>query len=638
MDRSKAYEILKSLNEKEYVTARDISESCEISIKTIRNRITDINKMLVYQKVGCIESRPHYGYKLRVHNNVKFKEFLENFTEAKQAVPENPQERAFGVLSILLNQRDCIVMETIAARLYISRTSISNTMREIEGMLEEYNLTLVRKSHNGIMIAGKEQDKRSLMNSLIEKDVYFYESQNPITIKVIQDMLKKIIQRNTEITIYSAAFDKLVVSVFVFTQRILSGFYIDTDYDREEVDHIDDNTLVVTDQILKALEAMGITIAEEKYSAEFSFLAILFQSQQTMITKNQFSGTMIIPVHIQEKVSTMLEGIYKEFGVDLRSNLELRMSLYTHLIPFDIRMKYNIPITNPQKLDIKEKYPLSYAMASYAFAAIQDQYAKLITEDEITYITPFIELFTGEEEKFKHKKRILIICSAGRASSQLLAFKFMREFEPFISSIEMRNMHNFTQENLDSYDFIFSTIPIDVKGKHIYYINPYLTKNDLYKVKDILIHNDYDSSLLEFYKKELFFNCVEGKTRQEVIHNICCRMQKHYDKPIGMLEEKILERENLYPTDYGNFIAFPHPMEACTEETFISVSVLKDAVKWSEKRVRIVFVISYGKGYVEEEKIKNLNTLTFRLFSNREAVKRILENPVYETVIEQLIG
>lgn len=638
MDRSKAYEILKSLNEKEYVTARDISESCEISIKTIRNRITDINKMLVYQKVGCIESRPHYGYKLCVHNNVKFKEFLENFTEAKQAVPENPQERAFGVLSILLNQRDCIVMETIAARLYISRTSISNTMREIEGMLEEYNLTLVRKSHNGIMIAGKEQDKRSLMNSLIEKDVYFYESQNPITIKVIQDMLKKIIQRNTEITIYSAAFDKLVVSVFVFTQRILSGFYIDTDYDREEVDHIDDNTLVVTDQILKALEAMGITIAEEKYSAEFSFLAILFQSQQTMITKNQFSGTMIIPVHIQEKVSTMLEGIYKEFGVDLRSNLELRMSLYTHLIPFDIRMKYNIPITNPQKLDIKEKYPLSYAMASYAFAAIQDQYAKLITEDEIAYITPFIELFTGEEEKFKHKKRILIICSAGRASSQLLAFKFMREFEPFISSIEMRNMHNFTQENLDSYDFIFSTIPIDVKGKHIYYINPYLTKNDLYKVKDILIHNDYDSSLLEFYKKELFFNCVEGKTRQEVIHNICCRMQKHYDKPIGMLEEKILERENLYPTDYGNFIAFPHPMEACTEETFISVSVLKDAVKWSEKRVRIVFVISYGKGYVEEEKIKNLNTLTFRLFSNREVVKRILENPVYETVIEQLIG
>ena len=54
--------------------------------------------------------------------------------------------------------------------------------------------------------------------------------------------------------------------------------------------------------------------------------------------------------------------------------------------------------------------------------------------------------------------------------------------------------------------------------------------------------------------------------------------------------------------------------------------------------MRIVFVISYGKGYVEEEKIKNLNTRTFRLFSNREAVKRILENPVYETVIEQLIG
>ena len=58
MDRSKAYEILKSLNEKEYVTARDISESCEISIKTIRNRITDINKMLVYQKVEmCIRDR-----------------------------------------------------------------------------------------------------------------------------------------------------------------------------------------------------------------------------------------------------------------------------------------------------------------------------------------------------------------------------------------------------------------------------------------------------------------------------------------------------------------------------------------------------------------------------------------------------
>ena len=93
-------------------------------------------------------------------------------------------------------------METIAARLYISRTSISNTMREIEGMLEEYNLTLVRKSHNGIMIAGKEQDKRSLMNSLIEKDVYFYESQNPITIKAVSYTHLDVYKRQVIFSVY----------------------------------------------------------------------------------------------------------------------------------------------------------------------------------------------------------------------------------------------------------------------------------------------------------------------------------------------------------------------------------------------------------------------------------------------------
>lgn len=636
MNRNEVYELLNILGKREYVTAKTMAEISDISVKTIRNRILEISEILESQAIGQIESRPHYGYMLIVHDQRKYQEFLESLLDLKQDVPNDPKERVYAVLSILLYQKHGVLIESIANKLYISRSSISNTLKDAEEILHTYHLSLQRKSHRGMVIDGEEKDKRKLIDVLVEKGSFYYEKDNRITLKMVQEKLTRIIQRNSSIVIYSAAFHKLTISIYVFAQRILANFYINEIYDAEAMNHLDDNILVITDQMVKSLEKLGIRLPKEAYTAEFFYLAILFQSQQTMIYKHQCSGTMIIPVHIQQKVNIMLKEVYNEFGIDLRNNLELRMLLYTHLIPFDIRMKYDIPVSNPQKDEIKEKYPLSFAVASYAYATIQHQYAKPISEDEIAYITPFIELFTDVKECSENKKSILIICSAGRASSQLLAFTIMKEFKSLISKIELKDMYSFTQEDLESFDFIFSTIPIQYPGIQIYCINPYLTKSDLHRVKDILTKTDNDSSFVEFYKENLFFTNVEGKTRNEVVHNICQLIARNYDKPLGNLEEKIIERESIYPTDYGNLIAFPHPMEACTEDTFIAVSVLKEPIKWNKKKVQLVFVISFGMNYIENEKIKNLNTCTFRLFSNKEAIQAILANPTYAELIDQL--
>ena len=118
-----------------------------------------------------------------------------------------------------------------------------------------------------------------------------------------------------------------------------------------------------------------------------------------------------------------------------------------------------------------------------------------------------------------------------------------------------------------------------------------------------------------------------------MIQNICRKIREQRVLPDDF-EEAVLKRETLAQTDFGNFVAMPHPYRIITEETFVYVAVLKKEIIWSSYPVRVVFLMS-----VSAEEDKNLSKfyeVTTSLFLQKEMLERIAEERSFDVMMQML--
>ena len=85
----------------------------------------------------------------------------------------------------------------------------------------------------------------------------------------------------------------------------------------------------------------------------------------------------------------------------VRGNRELRRALLRHMIPFAIRMRYQIGQHNLMLSEIKEHYIFAYTIASQAAGILREYFKAEISDDEIGELA---EIFgtagSGETEVF----------------------------------------------------------------------------------------------------------------------------------------------------------------------------------------------------------------------------------------------
>ena len=104
---------------------------------------------------------------------------------------------------------------------------------------------------------------------------------------------------------------------------------------------------------------------------------------------------------------------------------------------------------------------LAYSMAQLAATILSKHYKKEMPEDEVACIAMYFAMALDEQKMLKKRRnRILLVCISGKASSRLLKYRFQREFEEYIESLQICGMHELEQVDLREIDFIFTTVPI----------------------------------------------------------------------------------------------------------------------------------------------------------------------------------
>lgn len=152
-------QLLKELEGQEYRTAVSLGRSMNLSEKTVRNLIKEINAV-IREHGAEIDSKQKYGYKLSVFDAGEWVDFLSRNRRQEAAVPLNADERTEFLLYRLLTDPSYVKLGDLADQMYVSTQTLSAVIKRVESILNYYNIQIIRKPYYGICAQGAEFDKR----------------------------------------------------------------------------------------------------------------------------------------------------------------------------------------------------------------------------------------------------------------------------------------------------------------------------------------------------------------------------------------------------------------------------------------------------------------------------------------------
>lgn len=633
-------DVVKRIPRKGGIKLSELADGLAVSERTVRRHINQANQSMI--GIASIAFNQDYGYCISVTDEAAFRSFL------RGTVRSECLSRGYRVtllLSNLLSRTDWVTIDCLAEQLCVSRRTASSDLREVEGCLEKYDLTLVSKPYHGIRVEGTEVAKRlCLANTVFEQ--FLNGSEEPVTacpsrgqesgcevtIEAISQCVSEALENET-VRIGSEAYQNLFIHIAIAIVRIRNKMYVPLEDEglllfENSAEH------VCAERIARALEArFNVELPE----SEVSYIALHLAGKRLTLRSESASQpvTESIPDEIWDVVERMLGMVLNAFSIDLRCDLELRTNLARHLGPLAVRLRYGMMVDNPLLVEIKARFPLAWAIAADASHALQDVYGVLPDENEIGYIALAFALALERKGEEPEKKRVLVVCASGAGTARLLAHRCRQEFSAHVEAVETCDVSQLGAIDFDEFDYVLTTVeipenvhvPIPVRK-----IGAFLDSQDVSSVLE-MFHQTEMAGLVRYFPPNLFCAHLQEQTRESVLEHMVSVVERRWEVPESF-RSLVLERERMGPTSFGNQVALPHPARAIGGPPFVAVGLLDQPVVWDGHDVRAVFLISFSCD--DSVDIDEFNKGIAALLSDGKAIRSLLDDQRY-CVLRELL-
>lgn len=612
--------IFRILKDGKYHTSLELADILNISDRTCRKYIKILSEILIKKNVE-IESKPRFGYLLK-DNNISENELFHN--EVKK-IPNSANDRLIYLINKLISEDRYIKLFDVSEEIYTSSKTLSQDLKKVSELLENYNLFLERKPYYGIRLQGNEIDIRNFHIDVLEKRLNENDIEDDVKLKIVEIAENISINfRGKNIKISDISLQNLAISFYVTLNRIDKNYLIEDIIENEdELFKIKKGEIKACINDLKNI----FNLKKDMSERDVDYLTIRFMTTETMT----YSSIKNLDVKdIQKLIEDIFFYINVTFKIDLSNDEMLYKNLYTHLIALVIRLRFGIKTQNPLIDDIKKNIPFEYNLSQYVCSRIGEKYSKELSEDEVGYIAVILHM-AKEINKRNRKKNILLICPSGRGISKFLTYTFKNSFSEYLNEINACGLSDLKYINLDEIDIVFSLVDDKLNiNKPVYKIKYFLNSDDLENIKKILDDNkEYVNSI---FTKELFFHFEEEINKKDLISFVSNKF-KEYIKFNDDLESLIIEREKLGMTEISEDVAIPHPIHVIPSVNKIAVCLLDKSIKWINNEVKIVLFMLINNSNGENEKIYKLLT---KVVNDKKIIDKILKNPIYENYINIL--
>jgi mannitol/fructose-specific phosphotransferase system IIA component (Ntr-type)/galactitol-specific phosphotransferase system IIB component len=148
------------------------------------------------------------------------------------------------------------------------------------------------------------------------------------------------------------------------------------------------------------------------------------------------------------------------------------------------RISYKIPIDNYLLNDVQKKYKDTFNLIKKIINSkdLKNELGIEIDDNEIAFLTVFIEGHMLSTKQKKPKINIIIACNHGTHTSNLIKSEIENIFYENINVLGIINTRDIKKCNY-KYDLILTTSEIKIDDEKIIKINPIFSKNDIKLIK-----------------------------------------------------------------------------------------------------------------------------------------------------------
>lgn len=573
------------IKENREYTAKELSMKLDVSEKTVRNEIAAYLEHQAAYPVRITAQKSGYQIQADFGKEKSIRQFLQRL----DVLSGDEFDREKYILKKLLLNGEYVKLESLADELFVSIPTVNRIFKNVKEMLSGYQLTVSSRPGYGVKISGKEINKRlcyvhclfgmSSENGAViaeqcgmeEEDFYY-----------IDYAIRKALEKN-ELDLTETGIKNLTVHLMYAITRMRKGSFIK---DISLKDAVSEKEGKVAKELIKDLE--------EEYKIAFPEAEAAYICVHLLGKKANWGRENIA---VSEETENLISQINRKItgilGYNFVKDSELRTMLAIHIESMLSRSEFGIHVPNPVLKEIKGEFPNAYECAVIAADYIKENYGLNISDDELGYLSLHYNLAIDRLIQNSADSRILIVCGSGISTAKLIQKKIEKRFQIARDHITLCSMRELKTKDLSEYDMVISSvkIPFSVEKKVVYI-------EDI--LDDISIDSDVSDRLLlkNYLSDELVFFHQDFKSRKEII-DFLCRKIKEVCGVGDEFREQVWKRENLSSTDIGNFVAIPHAFSMCTEDTIFSLCTLKKAVKWKQRKVKYIFLISFGKRDME---------------------------------------
>ena len=628
-----------------------LAERLGMSTRTLRTHVRRTNASL--GDAARIELRRNRGYVLVVADGAAFASWKATQGSAElRSLPGTPDQRVSYLLNDLLQRTDWVTLDTLSEVLCVSRATVSQSLRQVTETLARFGLSLEKRPHYGIRVAGSEMGRRLCLASVVVRESEASEQGGSAAreraaaslaaagdadiagrLRAILACVDEVL-RCERFQISAVAHQNLIVHIAIATRRIEAGHYVPME--PANLERIrESREYDVASRIAREISAeLGQELPEE----EVAYIAIHLASKGLLPARDgeraaeasDDGSALVIPDDVWDVVSRMLERVWRSFRFDFRDDLELRMNLARHIVPLAVRLTYHMNLQNPVLADIRVRFPLAYSMALDSSSELAEAYGSALSPDEVGYIAMAFALALERQKSSRPRKNVLIVCASGVGSARLLEHRVLSEFGDYIGTVRTCDVNEVSRMDFSHVDYVFTTVPL---GRAIPVpvreVRHFLDSADVHAMREVFDSLD-DPDVLRFFDERLFFAHLAATTKGEAIDEMCARVSAVEDVSDDF-REQVLAREGVVPTCFGNEVAVPHPLEASGSRTVVAVGVLDRPVAWGDNEVRVVFMTIVGRDAPGDD-LRGFYETVADLLTSQEAIRELYHDPTWDTL------
>ncbi|MBZ7695641.1 transcription antiterminator [Klebsiella oxytoca] len=477
-----------------WLSTAEAAKHFHISVSTLRRDVEAVNDFFA-DKGNYILCKPGLGLRLDACEIVSLPvvspdEHVANLLKSKRLV---------GIASDLLTHSPTpLSISFLSDRYFISRSSIVEDLNKIDKWLGRFALVMI-KNHTGTYVEGNDYDIRMALKEIITHSVLCNYQMTDSRIDRFSrvQLIREFGKENVTNCINLIAFieDELACAISEpYYTNLFSHLLVTIRRMEKSNHHTDSNNVQSQDNKEWKVAVKAISWLEKKYAFSFPEIEISYIYQYLISSGKHTAQLNLSDIVFQDKEAVsyainLTSALSQSLKYDLISDKVLLNSLVMHIKPMLNRLTYRIIIHNPLLDEIKKELSEVYSAVRNATMAINN-YCKHDppSEDEVAYLTVYIQ---AAIEKVKENKKIILVCSSGVGTSQLLYSRIIKAFPDWeiVDIVPGSRLKKTLSEK--KCDLIISTVRIEEMMIPVAYVSALFSAKDIIRVTEALFteHN-----------------------------------------------------------------------------------------------------------------------------------------------------